>query len=199
MIQNIIATLAGFSWLEWLGLITGIIYVVLSAQNKIVCWIFGIISCACIAYHDFFGGLKLYSDGVLQIIYIIMGFYGIYVWKVRQIINDSNFKDTSILTNHIYILLIGAALSIVYGIIMKTFTDAAFPYIDAFTTVYSIIATYLLVQRQLSAWIYFIFIDFIMAVLYYIREFELYAFLYLIFGIVAIRAVGHWHKLSIKG
>lgn len=195
MIQNIVGTLSGFSIIEWIGLITGVIYVILSAQNNLICWVFGIISCACIAYHDFFGGLKLYSDGILQLIYIALGFYGLYVWRFNKIKNDADLKNPQTRTNHVYFIILGALISMGYGLLMKSFTDASFPYIDAFTTVYSIIATVLLVNRQLSAWIYFIFIDFIMVALYYVRGFELYALLYFIFGVVAIIAVRHWRRL----
>ncbi|GLR19207.1 nicotinamide riboside transporter PnuC [Portibacter lacus] len=184
-----IETLSSFSWIEWIGLITGVIYVVLSAQNKVSCWYFGIVSCACIAYHDFFGGIKLYSDGVLQLFYIVMGVVGLLKWREVSIDFKADWKS------HLISIVGGSILSVLYGYLMGKFSDASFPMIDAFTTVFSIIATIYLVNRQLSAWIYFVIIDAVMTYLFYVRGWELYALLYLIFTLVAIYAVWNWTRL----
>ena len=182
-------TLRSFSLIEWTGLSTGVVYVILSAQNRISCWYFGIVSCACIAYHDFFGGLNLYSDGVLQIFYIIMGIVGLIRWRAVNI----SFRANVFI--HIYSIIGGVVLSVLYGYLMARYSDASFPMIDAFTTVFSIIATVFLVNRQLSAWIYFIVIDLVMTLLYYERGWELYALLYLIFTMVAVYASWKWWQL----
>lgn len=196
MIQNILESLASYSLLEWTGLITGIIYVALSARNNIICWIFGIVSCACIAYSDFFGGTKLYSDGVLQIFYILMAFWGIHQWRKSEITPDLKVVNLQTLRLHAAILIGSLLISGLYGWIMNSFSDAAFAYIDAFTTVFSISASILLVYRFMSAWIYFFVIDLVMTILYFIRAADLYAVLYLIFTFVAIYAVWNWSKLS---
>lgn len=196
MWYSITESLLSFSILEWIGLITGIVYVVLSAQNKIICWYFGIISCACIAYHDFFGGIKLYSDGVLQIIYIIFGIIGLYNWRKKKISDDTRVLIPQYRNLHLIALTGGSLLSLGYGYLMGSMTDTAFPFIDAFTTVFSIIATVLLVDRKLSAWIYFIIIDAIMTILYFVRGWELYALLFLIYTVVAVYAVWKWRKIK---
>jgi nicotinamide mononucleotide transporter len=182
-------TLTSFTVIEWIGLLTGIVYVVLSAQNKISCWYFGIVSCACIAYHDFFGGLNLYSDGILQIFYVIIGFIGLYRWKEVALSFKSTWKT------HILAIISGVIVSLIYGYAMTSFTNASFPWVDAFTTIFSIIATLFLVNRQLSAWLYFVIIDAVMTYLYFARGWELYAVLYCIFTVFAVYAVWNWLKL----
>lgn len=184
-------TLRSFSILEWTGLLTGLIYIVLSAQNKISCWYFGIVSCACIAYDDFFGGLKLYSDGVLQLFYVIIGIVGLYRWKEVEV----SFRPS--LRINAGAILVGVLLSLVYGYIMSFYTDTFYPWADAFTTIFSVIATLFLVNRQLSAWLYFVVIDLVMAYLYFLRGWELYALLYIIFAVVAVYAVWKWRQLFI--
>lgn len=193
MLQEIWSNLIGFSWIEWLGLVTGIIYIYLSANNKISCWYFGIISCACIAYHDFFSPLKLYSDGVLQIIYIIMGIAGLLRWKNKSVEIDAVGKGSSVRV-HLIAIVIGILLSIAYGKLMATFTDAALPTVDAYTTIFSIIATLFLVNRMISAWVYFIVIDIIMTYIYYDRGFPLYSALFLIYTVFAVYALWKWPK-----
>lgn len=196
MLYSILESLSAFSFIEWLGLLTGIIYVILSAQNRIICWLFGIISCTCIAYQDFFGGMKLYSDGILQLFYIVMGFVGIFQWRKRKINSDVNVNNESTMIQHLLIIGVAIVISLTYGWLMRKYTDAAFPLLDAFTTVFSVIATFLLVYRRLSAWVYFVVIDIIMTYLYFIRGGELYALLYLIFTLVAIFALWNWLQIS---
>ena len=196
MLENVWAGLAAFSILEWIGLITGIIYIILSAQNKIACWYFGIVSCACIAYHDFFGGIKLYSDGVLQIFYVLMGVAGILRWKQKGISSDIDLTKGKTFALHLRLIIIGILLSIVYGYMMKQWSDASFPVVDAFTTVFSMIATYLLVNRQISAWVYFVFIDIIMVYLYFSRGWELYSLLFVIYTLVAFYGTWNWMRLN---
>lgn len=196
MLERILTSLSEYSFVEWLGLLTGIIYIILSARNQISCWLFGIISCTCIAYHDFFGGIKLYSDGVLQIFYVLMGFYGIYQWRRRSIKSDIEMQSQSNLKLHILVVVGSAFASLLYGFLMNEFTDAAFPYIDAFTTFFSIAATFLLAYRMISAWVYFVIIDLIMSLLYFNRGSDLYGVLYLIFTIVALYAIWNWTSLE---
>ncbi len=196
MLKGILESLSNYNYIEWIGLITGLIYIFLSAKNKITCWYFGIVSCACIAYHDFFGDLKLYSDGVLQLFYILAGFWGLYQWSRKEISHDTDLKQSSNVRIHGIAIVIGLLLSLVYGYLMRKWTDSAFPIIDAFTTVFSIIATVLLTNRNLSAWVYFVIIDIIMTVLYTLRGFDLYALLFLVYTIFAIYAIWHWPRIA---
>ncbi|HLF62372.1 MAG TPA: nicotinamide mononucleotide transporter, partial [Saprospiraceae bacterium] len=71
--QDILTSLLHQSTTQWIALITGLIYVVLAAYEKPLCWPFGIISCSVIAADDF-AVFQLYADGVLQIFYVLFGF-----------------------------------------------------------------------------------------------------------------------------
>ena len=70
--------------LEWIGLITGILYVIFASIQKPICWIFGIISSFCLAWKSF-EDYKLMADGILQLFYIIIGFYGLYNWLAGRV------------------------------------------------------------------------------------------------------------------
>ena len=69
--------------IEWIGLITGIIYVILAAYEKPSCWIFGIISSAAIAWKSYMEYL-LIADAALQVFYIVIGFVGLWNWLRGQ-------------------------------------------------------------------------------------------------------------------
>ncbi|MEO5906070.1 MAG: nicotinamide riboside transporter PnuC, partial [Saprospiraceae bacterium] len=64
---------------EWVGLITGVLYVILATYERPSCWIFGIVSSAAIAWKSF-DDYKLIADGILQVFYVLMGFLGLWNW-----------------------------------------------------------------------------------------------------------------------
>lgn len=196
MFDTILQTASSLPWTQWVAFITGIIYVVLAARENIACWIFGIISCAFIAWDDFTRYL-LYADGVLQVFYVLIGIYGLYQWKYGR---DAAGRELGItekpLIWHIRIFLLGVILSIPVGYLLNLYSAAQFAYLDSLTTTFSFIATFLLVRKILSNWIYWIIIDLIYCYLFFMREGYLIALLYFIFCFIAIFGYFNWKRLK---
>lgn len=179
---------------QWIALISGIIYVVLAAREKSACWLFGIVSCACIAWDDFFS-YQLYADGVLQLIYVGLGIFGLYNWRF------GGFKASKLsITEHPlrqHLIFIGGSIliSLPVAYLLMTYTDAAFGFIDVVTTVLSLYATWLLIDKILSNWLYWIVIDAVYVFLFYKTGGTLVAFLYALYFVVAIYGYITWrHK-----
>jgi nicotinamide mononucleotide transporter len=191
--SSLLSALLDFTVPQFLALVTGVIYVVLAAFEKPSCWVFGIISCALIAWEDF-TNFRLYADGVLQIFYIAMGFVGLYQWQFAP-------RDTPVLPirqwpwrNHI--IATGAALliSIPLWMLLEEFTDAVYGYVDSVTTLLSLVATWMLVRKVLSNWVYWIAIDAVYAVMFLDRGGHLIALLYVIFLVVAMIGYLKWSQ-----
>jgi nicotinamide mononucleotide transporter PnuC len=66
-------------WIEIFGAITGILYVFLEIRKSIWLWPVGIITSA--IYVSVFFTSKFYADMGLQIYYVVISFYGFYVWR----------------------------------------------------------------------------------------------------------------------
>jgi nicotinamide mononucleotide transporter len=49
---------------------------------------------------------------------------------------------------------------------MDNYTNASFAYLDTFTTVFAVFATYLVTQKVLENWLYWVVIDFVSIYLY---------------------------------
>ncbi len=75
--------IAGQDAFEWIGLITGVIYVILATYEKPACWIFGIISSGCIAWKSI-TDYHLMADAGLQGFYIVIGVIGLWQWIKGQ-------------------------------------------------------------------------------------------------------------------
>lgn len=179
---------------EWAGLVTGIAYVLLAAREKPVCWIFGIISCACIAYKDL-TAYQLYADAGLQLFYVGMGIIGLYHWSRMENSSEDGSSIRLLSTRqHMGLLAAGVAVSFPLGFLLNTFTDAAFSYLDSLTTVFSVLATLLLIRKYMDNWIYWIMIDIAYAYLYLSRGGYFFGFLMIIYTVIAAYGLISWKK-----
>lgn len=177
--------------------ITALIYVVLSARNNPWCWPFGIVSAALWAYASY-AYYDLYIDALLQVFYVGMGAWGLYQWQQGG--EEGGVKPITQLPlqKHLTYLLIGTIVSIAFGYFFGTYTATAASYWDAFTTVFSVIATWLLVERRLENWLYWIIIDIIYSGLYWSRGAVLLGALMVVYTIIATVAYFNWRKLQAK-
>lgn len=175
-----------------IALITGVIYVVLAARERSICWIFGIVSCAMIAWDDF-TTFNLYADGVLQLLYVVLGFVGLYQWQFGRTTSSLKIHQLPLKEHGIAALLL-VVLSIPVGWLLRTYTDAAFSYLDTLTTLFSIYATWLLVRKVLGNWLYWIVIDAIYVYLFFSRGGALISVLYFIYLVVAVYGFVHWRQ-----
>lgn len=189
---------------EWIAVLTGVLYVILAALRNNLCWIFAIASSGIFIYLCLDG--KLYIESVLQAFYIVMAIVGWISWRK----NDQSESDqmdklldspehrgdvkTWPLNYHGFNILISGAVAFLLGFCFDTFTDQANPYMDAFTTVFSLAATYMVVKKVLENWIYWIVIDIVSIFLYHDRGYSLSAVLYFLFTILAIVGFVAWRK-----
>jgi len=137
---------------------------------------------------------KLYSEAVLYIYYVLIGFYGWYVW------NNRNQGDLAVTTwswmKHIPLIIIGSILSFLLGLFFKTQTDAERSFIDSTTTIFSFLASYMEAHKIFSSWIFWVVINGASIWLYYDRGLKMYAFQAIIYFGVSIFGFFDWGKKS---
>jgi nicotinamide mononucleotide transporter len=178
--------------LEWIGLATGIVYVCLAAIQRPVCWVFGIISSFCLAWKSF-EDYKLMADGILQVFYIIIGFYGLSQWLTNSVDHKHKPVGTSSLQFHLAAIFICLLISIPSSWLLIQYAGARYGYLDTALTTLSVFATFLLVRKDLHNWIYWIVIDIVYVVLYLKSDGILFALLFLIYTVVAIWGYRQWN------
>ncbi|MDX1651384.1 MAG: nicotinamide riboside transporter PnuC [Brumimicrobium sp.] len=175
--------------LEWLAVITGILYVILAARKIIYCWFFALISTAIFTFLCIEAGL--YIESSLQIFYFVMAIYGWINWQ-HKANQDLPIKRWP-LSYHLINIILSSILTFTLGYLMSEFTNQKNPYLDAFTTVFSLAATFMVARRILENWIYWIVIDIAAAFLYSGRGLYVTGFHYIIFTIIAIFAWYKWY------
>lgn len=179
--------------LEILGFVLSVIAVWLTARQHIWCWPIGIISV--VVYAVVFIDVKLYSDAALQVIYIFLQAYGWYIW-LRT--GPSLFIQRPVSrisgTTAALLLAAGAAATGAVGYVMATRTDAALPYWDAGTTVFSLVAQWLMARKVLECWALWIAVDVVYVGIYLAKDLRLTALLYGIFIALACYGWQQWHS-----
>jgi nicotinamide mononucleotide transporter len=183
--------------LEWAGLITGILYVIFASRQQSICWWFGIISSACIAWKSF-TDYKLMADGLLQVFYILIGFYGLYQWWSGSVDQHPKPVTSSPLKFHIIPIIVCLLISFPASWLLIHYASARYGYLDTALTLLSVFATFLLVRKDLHSWIYWIVIDIVYTVLYLKSEGLLFALLFLIYTIVSIWGYRQWKMTMVK-
>lgn len=190
LFKQIALAISAITFIELAAVIFGIAYLILIAKKKRLGWYFAFISSTLYVYLSF--NAKIYIESGLQSFYCFMAVYGWYIW------NKSKEEDNSVtvwpIKRHLLIILVSSIISIALGYIMLSLTDQQSPYLDAFTTVFSLATTYMVAHSILENWIYWIIIDLALAVLYYNQGFYLVSINYLLFSIIAIFAFISWYK-----
>lgn len=196
--QQLWAEAAAFSWVDWVVTLTALVYVFMAAREKVWAWFWGIISCSLWAYASY-AFYDLWLDALLQVFYVIMGFVGIWEWNFGGQGRQQLLISTLPWRYHVWILVAGSAAALCFGYFFAEYTPAAATFLDAFTTVFAVIATMILVRKVLENWLYWVIIDAAYVYLYASRGAYLFALLMLIYVVIATSALWRWWQAFKKG
>ena len=174
---------------EWAAVLLNVAYVILVSRRIRLGWVFGGVASA-ISVVLFYWAL-LPSEAFLYLFYTVMAIYGFVTWQAKAEEVEIVQWD---LKNHVITIASGVALAGIFYMYSQYFQDAAKPVLDAFTTSFSILATFMVVWRVLSNWIYWIIIDLVTVYLYVSRGLDVYAIQMGVFAILALLGYLQWKK-----
>ncbi len=180
-----------FNWsiIETIAVILSVLYVILATKQNIWCWAAAGISVALYIYICF--SAELFTETGLQVFYLIMAFYGYYNWTKKE----QNLQITQWSAGkHLTLIITGAIITFLMGFYFATYTSAKMPIVDSFTTVFSVIATYMIAKKVLSNWLYWIVIDAASIYLYFSRDLHLTSLLFIAYTIIAVFGYFSWLK-----
>ena len=176
--------------MELVAVALAIIYLLLAVKQNILCWPAAIISSS--LYFFIMYSADLYMEAYLQIFYIFMGFYGWLQWNSNE---SSLIVRTWSKRNHLAAFVIIILLTLISGYTLQTYTEAVFPFIDAFTTWGAIIATYMVAKKLIENWIYWFVIDGISVFLFLSRDLVFTAMLFVSYLIIIYFGYKSWKKI----
>lgn len=176
---------------EVLGFITGGYCVWLAVVENIWNWPLGIINAG--FFLALFSSSHLYADAGLQVVYVILGFVGWYLW-LRGGKNRSQLSVSRIsLKEAAVLLLLGVVATYGFTKFLGHIGDVA-PFWDGLTTISSLVAQYMLTKKYLENWYVWIITDVIYIALYFFKHLALTAVLYAIFLTMCVIAVRGWQR-----
>jgi len=181
------------SW-EALAMFLSLLYIILAIKQSLWCWPAAFFST--LIYAILFFDASLLMDSFLNVYYLVMAVYGWYTWKYTNAIKKNEELSISSygLNKNIKIILILSIISVLLGYVMDNYTKADFAYTDSATTVFALFATYMLAQKIVENWLYWIVIDSASIYIYIQKGFYLTSILFGLYTILALLAYQTWKR-----
>lgn len=202
--QTLLSAANGMSVWEALAVLLAIAYLVLAVREQLLCWYCAFVSTA--IFTAIFWDVNLFMDSALNVYYMAMAVFGWYQWKYGGASKgDDNVEVAGVpitslsSSQHCMMIVSITALSLISGYLLGEYSQAAWPYVDSFTTWGSVIATYLVARKYLENWLYWIVIDIVSIPLYLDRGLNLTALLFGAYVIIAIVGYFSWRNHYRRG
>ena len=181
---------------------TGVACVVLTGKGKLSAYLFGLINCVLYAIISF--KAHLYGETMLNALYYVpMQFIGFAIWK-KNMNKETNEVNKIHMKNktRIICLLTIIISTFVYGLILKKLGDAL-PFVDAFTTVSSVVAMIISVKMYSEQWWIWILVDIFTVIMWYLsfrvgQENMATLLMWVVYLLNAIFMCIRWEKEIIK-
>lgn len=181
---------------ELLGVALAIVYLLLAARQNQACWAAAFISC--VIYTQLMYSANLLMEAFLQACYVVLAVYGWWQWqygagKTASAEGDVGQPQYSWAWHlrAIGLLSIVAALA---AWLLARYTQAEAVWLDSFTTVFSLFATWLLTRKAIENWWYWLVIDSLYVYLYISKGFIATGLLFALYVVLVIYAIWQWRQ-----
>lgn len=189
--------------LEFLGMISGILSVLLLAKGNFWGFIIGLLNASAYIYIDL--SKHIYGQTLVNLYYVVMNVLGVWRWTEK----DAD-KRPKLAYSYSSIKERLLALSLFLGFIILTYTSylifayyglsrAKTPLLDSLLTSLIFTAMYLSVHKKIEGWYLWFGVNISAMILFYCNGLYLTIIQYLVYLIIAVMGYFHWvqrHKLD---
>lgn len=180
------------SWLEGVAVVLAIAYLVLAARENIWCWACAFVSTA--IYIALFYRVALLSESLLNVFYLLMAVYGWWQWRRGAPGGKARAISRWSPRRHLLVIAGTGACVPLLGYWMANSFNASLPYLDAFTTCFAVVTTWMVTHKILENWLYWIVIDSVSIYLYVEKELYLTALLFVLYLGICVVGFVHWRR-----
>ena len=171
----------------------GFVAIFLQIRQNVWYWFVSIVMVSMYIY--IYIDAKLYADMSLQVYYLVISFYGWYLWLFGKRSKDHRVPLPVSTTAHRLVLLtISVTLFFLMAWFLKYYTDSDLPYWDSFTTALSFVATWMLAKKKIENWLIWIVVDAVSVGIYIHKELYPTAVLFFFLTILAVVGYRQWKK-----
>ena len=170
--------------LELIASLLGVVYIILIARKNALGWLAGIISCA------LFAGLCIESDlmsqGIIQVVNVLMGIWGWVQWQ-KQVIPVKSYPKLGIIFLAVLPIFYVGSILCFPGLSWTT-------QLDQIALICSLVATVLTVRMIQQNWLLWLVVNGITAITACSNELYFYAGLSVIYFVVSLYGMYQWKK-----
>jgi len=185
------------SLVAWLATGLSLVYLWFAIRNKAVCFVFGIVASLFWAYESYYA-YHLVFDAMLQLFYVVMSVLGLYRWKYGGTDQAEKPIIRYTLSTHMGVIFMGIFCSGILIFLSRYVDVISMPVLDATTTVFLVVGTLLLVERELYSWVYLVIADLVYVYIYGAQSAWLFVATMLIYSAFGVMGFINWKKLIEK-
>lgn len=197
-LQAIIAAFQQMSGWEITAALMGVAYILLAAKESQWCWLLALLST--LIYTVLFWEGQLPMQALLNVYYMGMAVYGFWLWRTHM--TEKHGAQTNTLTisrwhwrQHLMFVVVGVVVSSLVSMYLQKTGQSQSPVLDAYTTVFSVMNTWLIAKKVLENWLYWVVIDAAATVLYVQTGYYATAALFVLNTLMAVAGYVSWVKL----
>jgi nicotinamide mononucleotide transporter len=179
-------------WLEYAGVITGILTVWLSTRQKIAAWPVALVNAG--LYFLIFQRDGFYANMGLQVIYFGLSCYGWYQWKFGGT-DRTELPVTRTPGRLVPVLAVtGMAATVGLGLLLADPAKPVMTWVDAGTTSTSLVAQWMMTRKLLENWLVWVVVDVIYVGMFVAAGLWPTAGLYAVFLVLASMGYVQWKR-----
>ena len=177
---------------ESLAVLLALAYLLLAMQRSIWCWPAAFFST--LIYTVLFWQVALQMESLLNFYYMAMAVYGLWLWRSGGEQGEALPITSWSAKQHLGLIGGTALLALAVGYGMANYTQTSFPYLDAATTCFAVLTTFMVAKKVLENWLYWIVIDLVSIYLYLQKGLMLTAALFVLYVVLAVFGYLQWRK-----
>lgn len=163
-----------------------------TARARIIGWVFGIAGSALYVLVCY--NYQLYAETVLQLFYVVMGFYGWWKWMQKGDERIALSISRMPVRVAVFSALVILAGTLITGRLLDMYSDTDVPYPDAAMGMAGLVITWQMARKYLQNWLWWIVADVLNSFLFVYKTLYATAVLYIILAILAAYGYIKWKK-----
>lgn len=190
--DSIISEISALSLLEMVAAILAFAYVWLAAKQNMLCWPCALFSSG--IYTWVFWESALPHQSWLNVYYVLMALYGWLSWrKIAANQSAPSVKSLSVKW-HLLAIVVLLFATHVFVQLSQGSTNITTQYLDAGVAVFSVFTTFLVTQKVVENWGYWIVINSVATYLYATQALYFTTILFIGYFFMAIYGLRHWRQ-----
>ena len=186
-----IASYLAANWMEDAGAAATVVGIWLTTRRNLLCW--PVVLVSDVLYLMVFFRVRLYSDAMLQVFFLVFTLYGWWYWS-RGVREEGEVRvERLTLAGLLAGLAAGAVGSVLLGFLMVRI-GAALPHLDAVLTSYSLVATWWQTRKHIANWLVWIAVDTVYIGEYIYKGLRPTAALYALLVALAALGLRDWQR-----